>query len=169
MVADEPLLKLERSQEGRLLLSLTVYDKHDSLLMAIEKNEWITGDPLPWDFEFDYNQLTLRRKRGDIALTIDARQRPTDLRADLWRRGQNFAFKPHGMFFNGVVSDIGLAHIGLVNAMLVANLKISQFQIVPDPKYGENMELVSWPDPIERFNRGLKGFERLKAEYLGFG
>lgn len=166
IVGDEPLLELNRSREGRLLLSITVYDEDDSLLMSIKDNEWVAGDPLPWDIEFDYNTLSMRRKYRDIALSIDARRRPTEIRADLWRRGRNFNFGHEKLIVDGFKSG-GMSHLGIVNGMLVANLGDSKIQITPDRKYGGLMYLVSRADPSERFNAGLETFNKLKAKHLG--
>lgn len=168
MVGDEPLLELNRSREGRLLLSITVYDEDDSLLLSIKDNEWVAGDPLPWDIEFDYNTLTLRRRHRDIALSIDAQRRPTDMRANLWRRGRNFNFRHDKLVVDGFESG-GMSHLGIVNGMLVANLEDSNIQIAPDRRYGEQWTFVTSPDLVERFNKGLETFKRIKARHLGLG
>ena len=42
-VDDKPLLSLNLSPDGRLLLSIDLYDKGDNLLAVIDQNEWIAG------------------------------------------------------------------------------------------------------------------------------
>ena len=37
--------------EGRLEISLKLYDKSDRLVFHVERNEWMSGDPFPWDME----------------------------------------------------------------------------------------------------------------------
>jgi hypothetical protein len=82
------LLSIEVS-ENRLELSVRLYDQKDNLVAEIDNNEWISGEPLPWDLESRFQWLRIRRKLKDIALEIDATTYPLDLRADLWRKGQN--------------------------------------------------------------------------------
>jgi len=51
-VDDFPLLELGLSDEKIVQVTVSLYDQSDTLLALIERNEWITGDPLPWDLEF---------------------------------------------------------------------------------------------------------------------
>jgi hypothetical protein len=39
--------------EGNLEVSLRLFSPGDELLLEIDRNEWISGDPLPWDIEAD--------------------------------------------------------------------------------------------------------------------
>jgi hypothetical protein len=74
-----------RVDEGMLKLSLTVYDRDDRLLVVIEDNEWLSGDPLPWDIEASFQRLTLREKARTINLGLNARSIPPFLAAELWK------------------------------------------------------------------------------------
>ena len=62
IVDDESLLSIE-IYEGKLELSMKLYDENDNLLAEIERNEWISGDPLPWDIESRYQWLRIRRRQ----------------------------------------------------------------------------------------------------------
>jgi hypothetical protein len=53
-----------------------LYDRDDNLLALIHENEWLAGDPLPWDLEASFRRLTLRHKRGVVALALDATAEP---------------------------------------------------------------------------------------------
>lgn len=53
-VDHEALVQLDSDEQGCLLISVDLYDRNDLLLASIVRNEWITGDPLPWDFEFGF-------------------------------------------------------------------------------------------------------------------
>ncbi|MEO7859212.1 MAG: HNH endonuclease signature motif containing protein [Nitrospirales bacterium] len=66
IVDGAPLLALDRDSAGHLQLSLDLYDPADSLLLQIHNNEWLTGDPMPWDIEFSHRLFVLRRKSGEI-------------------------------------------------------------------------------------------------------
>lgn len=137
VVDGNPLLLLESDEKSRLLLTMDLYDKDDSLVASIVRNEWVVGDPLPWDFEYGFQWIRIRRKYRDISLVLDARRRPVTLSGELWRNGQNFLMTEKMLVFNGVVQDIALGRIGLVGLMLSADTKESKFAIVPDPLFGE--------------------------------
>ncbi|MGB9859693.1 MAG: HNH endonuclease [Moorellaceae bacterium] len=75
LVDKESLLSLEVNS-GRLELSIKLYDHTDQLLAHIKNNEWISGDPMPWDLESSFQWLKIRHKLRDIAIEIDARKTP---------------------------------------------------------------------------------------------
>jgi hypothetical protein len=103
-VDDEPLLALYLGQDKQLLLSATVYGPDDGLLLRIDRNEWVTGDAAPWDIDYRFRYLALRRADRDISLEFDARHDPIRLRASLWRHGHNIKLwpgGPHGLTVDG--------------------------------------------------------------------
>jgi hypothetical protein len=99
-INEEALISLDINKQ-ELLLSLRLYDRKDKLVVEIRENEWIVGDPLPWDFVSGFQTLTIRRKLGDISLDIDARKVPIKLCADIWRTGQNYRVSPSEISING--------------------------------------------------------------------
>ena len=131
-VDNEPLLKIERDKEGRILVSLELYDSDDVRLASVVQNEWITGDPLPWDFESDYRWLKLRRKKRDIALFIDARAQPIQLNGDFWRKAQNFSIKREFLLFNGVTENFKSVNNVFDRCKLRVDTTKSNFSIAPD-------------------------------------
>jgi hypothetical protein len=163
MVDEKTLVRLD-DLEGQLALTLDAYDEEDRLLIAIEQNEWISGDPLPWDFEFGYKWLKMRRKRGSIALSIDARSSPVRLMGELWHRGQRFDIGSRGIRANGVVQDAGVAELCLVALSVRINTSEPALQIVPDAEFGKGV-LVSWPDHDERLRRGIEAYEKLRGDH----
>lgn len=162
VVDNEPLLQLRSDGQGHLMLSLSLFDSDDSLLLLIENNEWISGDPNPWDIEYGYNTLVLRRAQREISLTIDARSSPVCLGGDLWRKGQRFSLRPDRLSFNGVVKDVGFMHLGLVAQSLQADTQQGTFSLVPDTRLGGGV-IVSWPDPVERLAKGQQAYTDLLA------
>lgn len=64
------LLRLRVGSEGDIFNLDFTYSRSDDLLVRIEQNEWITGDPTPWDLESDYQYLKLRSKPHDILLEL---------------------------------------------------------------------------------------------------
>ncbi len=135
VVDGEALLQLDADDDGRLHVSLDLYDRDDACLLLIRQNEWITGDPLAWDIEFGSRWLKLRRKKRDVALFIDARAQPVQVKADVWRKGQNFSIRPDSLLFNGVVEDIGFEDLELDGMMLAVDTVRAKFSIVPDPTH----------------------------------
>lgn len=163
LVDQENLLSIE-VENGRLELSMQLYDRNDNLLALIKRNEWVSGDPLPWDLESQFQWLKIRRKLRDIALEIDARKFPIEIRADMWRNGQNFQLNPSQILFNGVVKNAGLINLCLVALQLVADTSNQTFSIRPDPRFGKG-HLVSHPDIKERVKMGLVVWGQLICEH----
>lgn len=162
VVDGKPLLALERSEADLLQLSLELYDAEDNLLLTIVNNEWIAGDPLPWDFEFGHRWLTLRRKARDVAIQIDARKTPTLLSGEMWCKGQQFLFDQRQLTFDGVVQDIGFLEMGLVGMSIQVDTTTKMVSLVPDPKYGEG-KIISWPDRAERVQKCIHALAELEA------
>ena len=116
---------------------------------------------MPWDLESSFQWLRIRHKLRNIALEIDARKIPIKLRANLYRKGQNFQLNPHQIIFNGIVQNVGFVNLCFVALRLVADTSSRQFKLEPDPRFGRGV-LVSWPDIQERIKKGLKAWEQLK-------
>ena len=160
LVNQESLLSL-KVNSGRLELSVKLYDQNDNLLAHIKDNEWISGNPMPWDLESSFQWLKIRHKLRNIALEVDARRFPIEIRANLWRKGQNFELNPYQIRFNGIVQNVGFINLCFVAIRLVADISSKRFKLEPDPRFGKGV-LVSWPDIQERIKKGLKAWEQLK-------
>jgi hypothetical protein len=106
----EVLLQLGLSPEKALLISATLFDKDDRLLVRINENAWEAEDPLPWDLDFGYQQLTVRSGHGQIALSIDTRGDDVAVRGKLWRHGQEIQLTNSGVRWpsGGGLSDLSL-------------------------------------------------------------
>jgi len=87
-VDGETLFEVAFDSDGVLQLSLVLYDSSDEGLAVISENEWVVGDPMPWDFEASFQYLRLRNQPRDIALELDGRSGSINLRAQFWRNGQ---------------------------------------------------------------------------------
>ena len=158
-----PLLELKTNAEHHLLLSMDLYDPDDNFLISITNNEWISGDPLPWDYEYGYNWLRLRRKDRIVSIEVDARKELLRLSGDLYFKKQNFSIKRDPLKLNGVVQNVGFSNIGFVGMFLSADTLKHKLNLVPEPRFGKGM-IVSWPDPVERLRRGIDAYERLVQE-----
>jgi hypothetical protein len=163
LIDGESMLSLE-IRDGRLELSMRVYDQNDTLVAEVKDNEWISGDPLPWDLESGFQWLRIRRKLRDIQVEIDARKEPLDINADIWRRHQRFHLVSDTLLFNGVVKDCGMINLCLVGMRLEVDSATGTFKMSPDPRYGEG-KIVSNADVRERIKQGLLAWEKLACEH----
>jgi hypothetical protein len=144
-VDGESILALTLSPEGRVLLTLVLYDEDDALVAHIEDNEWIAGDASTWDMESDWQRLLLRLSPRRIAIRIDAKGEPMILRGEVWRRGKRFQLSGTGLEVSGKRSfkDLGLVRMGLK-----LDSATNEFSFGPKP--GDQGYLVSEPDPLRR-------------------
>lgn len=162
LVDGENLLSIEIN-DGRLEFSIKLYDQKDNLVAEIQCNEWISGNPLPWDLESGFQWLRIRRKRRDIELEINAKKSPIDIRADMWRHGENFLLRPEELKF--VASRGGSMTLGslcFVNAQLEVDTAKRNFRIAPNPRFGE-WSIISEPNVEERIQKGLKNWEEISC------
>lgn len=88
-------------ESGVLELSVSIFNEAAELVLLIEKNEWITGDPTPWDLDADYQFLRLRAKKYDLLLELDASKQPIRPRAKLRCRGVKIDCQPMRILVNG--------------------------------------------------------------------
>jgi hypothetical protein len=79
IVDNETLLALYVIEQ-RLAVSLTLYDDDGKVLLLVDHNEWLVGDPAVWDVEASHQKLVIRTKPGDIRLAFDASREPMKLR-----------------------------------------------------------------------------------------
>jgi len=163
IVDKENLLSL-RINEGKLELSLRLYDQNDVIVADIQNNEWISGNPLPWDIESSFQWLRIRRKLRDIEFMLDARVAPINLRADIWRKGQNFQLDSNEIRFNGVKTDVGFVNLCLVALRLEADTTKKTLGIVPDPLFGSG-KLVSQQNLRKRIEMGLSAWKELSCKH----
>jgi hypothetical protein len=166
VIDGENLLSIEIN-DNKLELSMKLYDRNDKLVAEVNHNEWVSGDPLPWDLESRFQWIRIKRKLRDIQLEIDATKYPIDIRADMWRKGQNFQLNPNILMFNGVVKESGLRDLALVALRLNVDTSKQTFSIEPDPRFGKG-NLVSNAILVERVKEALRAWELLTCthEYI---
>jgi hypothetical protein len=89
------------------------------LLLEIVRNEWVAGDPLPWDIEADGQTLTLRERARHISVSLNAKVVPMEVRAEFIRLGRRVSVNNHGIRFDGNKAW-GISDLALVGAALEA-------------------------------------------------
>jgi hypothetical protein len=170
-VGNQPLLSLSLSGDGRLQVSVELNDRDGNLLALIDKNEWVTGDPYPWDLEYGGRWLLIRRQHGEISLYVDARPSLVSVRGSLWYKQQHFTITEAGIEFNGLdlqsgqpgIRGSGISNLCLVGAGLLATTEPPSLAITVDPRFKQAM-LVSWADVDERIQKGVEAWERLSGQ-----
>jgi hypothetical protein len=163
LIDGESMLSME-IRDGRLELSTKLYDQNDNLVAEVKGNEWISGNPLPWDLESKFQWLRIRRKQRDIQLEIDARKEPLDINADIWRKHQQFHLGSDRILFNGVVTNVSVINLCLVGLRLEVDSANGTLSISPDPRFGEG-RIVSEAEVKERIRMGLLAWEELTCEH----
>lgn len=162
-VDSEPLLNVRSDGTGRLLLSLSLFDRSDKLRLLVVDNEWLTGEPIPWDLEYGFNSLKLRNTSAGISLAVDARSSPIRVRGEFSKNGQRFQVTPTRLKFGGVAGNVQVQDLGLVGACLTANSRSRVFSFDPVPPLKAAM-IVSHADPAERLNMCLTAYEELSRQ-----
>jgi hypothetical protein len=163
-----PLLSMSLSDEGILQLSASLYNQEGELLTEIVHNEWIVGDPLPWDFEFGIRKLTLRERRRRISLQIDARNFPTSIRGHFWYGGNRVLINRSGILIGeerAAQANSGFVNLGIVGMRISLSTANKCFSLMPDERFG-TVILVSKPTPVERMSESLKAWQNLKYPNL---
>lgn len=99
--------------EGDLAMSIKLYSSSDQPLLEIENNEWLTGDPLAWDIEADWQKLTVRERHGTISLRLDGTRIPTQIEGKFYKQGLMFEATPSKLIWHGGGSFSGFALAGI--------------------------------------------------------
>lgn len=167
-IDDFPLITVDLDNKGILQVSTSLYDEHDNLLAKVHKNEWVAGDPLPWDLEFGVRWLTLRERKRKISVHVDARKFPVYLRGQLWYKGNQFkidksGIKSIGSYINGVF--LGLDKLALVAQKIQIDSVSGEIKIISNDKQDRGC-IVSQPTPMLRMMEGLKAWQRLRYPNL---
>jgi hypothetical protein len=111
-IHSEEVLRLSLGEKN-LEVSLKLFSESDELLIQIDKNEWIAGDPLPWDIKADWQVLSLREKARKIAIELDARRVPLRIAGEFWYSGRRVSIGRDLIRIEGRTC-VGLAHLALV-------------------------------------------------------
>jgi hypothetical protein len=112
----EDILSLDMGPKN-LELSLRLYGEDGTLLIRIERNEWRSGDPIPWDIEADWQTLLLRQKARKISIALDAKKIPMQILGEFWHSKRKVTIDRERILVHGNVC-FGLANLALVGGGL---------------------------------------------------
>lgn len=161
IVDGEPLLKLV-VHDGRVAISMNLYDETGQVLAIIEDNDWVSGDSSLWDMEAGYQHLVIRRGPREVILDINTRPAPMMIRACLWKDGHQIDIGPRGLFLRGEEMESSLHELCLVGLHVEVDTHAGKWSVVPDPRFGQGV-IVSEGDRLERFRKGVNALSGLRA------
>lgn len=145
--------------DHNLEVSLKVFSEKDELILEIDRNEWISGDPLPWDIEADWQTLAIRERARKIAIAINGKAVPLEMRGEFWRSGNHVRIGKDGIFVSHIKS--GIQELALVGTRLT--IDTSTMRIGPQPD-NPSAVLVSWPNRRERLWKAKEAWKGIQAE-----
>jgi len=128
--------------------------------LEIERNEWISGDPLPWDIQADWQKLTLRESARQISLSLDLKTVPLELKSELWRKGKRVSLNNRGIFLDDRPVMCGIEELALVG--LTVDLDTSKWSMKPASHNPYGL-IVSWSDRKERLRKARDEWRKIKA------
>ncbi len=139
-VGEGPFLRIDGNDlfecylgEHNLEISLRLYNRGGDLLAQIVRNEWVSGDPLPWDIEADWQLLTIRERARQISLSINAKEIPLSLQAQFWYGGKYIdCNKKRITIGTNNVSLSGFAFVGMTVAINTDTASIGVDEARPD-------------------------------------
>jgi hypothetical protein len=156
-VNHEPLLGIG-VKDGRLSIDLMLYDSEGHLLVMIVDNEWVSGDPLPWDIYADHQKLRIRTRKGEPRLEVNAVAVPIRLTARLTRWGKEIVVRPSGITTRGGTGG----HLNMDNTVVVGvsfdfDTVAETLTLTPDGRPGSGTFCIE----SNRFRRAARAREEL--------
>ena len=88
-VGQDSAFSLSVGEEDNLEISGNFHNKEGSLLATLEKNNFISEEPFPWDIQFRRQWVKINLKLRDIFLEINTHTSPIEVRANVWYKGSH--------------------------------------------------------------------------------
>ena len=146
----------------QLQVSLRLYNEADELLLHIERNEWVSGDALPWDIEADWQLMVLRQRARQITISIDARSIPMRVKGEFYRSGRRLPLEEKCISMDHK-RGVTLSELAFVGMVLELHLNDGGFSFGPSPNVASGV-LISWPNRRERLWQAKEAWRKIKAE-----
>jgi hypothetical protein len=165
VVGEGPFLRIDGEdmigfelEDGVLQVSLRLFNESDEVLLEIRRNEWIAGNPLPWDIQADWQKLKLNERARQISLDLDLQAIPLELRGKFWRAGKSVTIDGNGISIDHkAIQFQELAFVGMV-------LEVDSSKLSFGPPPGSESMIISWPNRRERLWRAKDAWLRLRAK-----
>jgi hypothetical protein len=147
----------------RLTISVKLYDADDQLLARIDDNEWVSGDPKPWDIIAKWQYLKISRHLGDISLEINAKKDPIKIKGHIWRKKQHIILSDAVHIANGDVITNSIYELCLVGMSIDIDTSTKTLSLKPFSKT-KKAALVSEPNRKKRIRKGLHTWNELNKK-----
>jgi hypothetical protein len=159
--ADEETLLRLRVLDGRLLVSMKLYDDVDALRAEVLDNEWIVGDPQGFVIEHSPNKLMITTESGAPILNIDTSQTPLRLAASFAHGGVPISISSKGIS----VGDRAASFMddGYAGCVLDIDTAAQTVAMQPDPRHGGHSIIVTERDPFQRIVKALNAMASLRS------
>ena len=138
-----------------LEISLKLLSETNEMLAEIDRNEWVSGDPMPWDIEADWQKLILREKARKISISLDAKQKPLKIEGEFWYSNRKISVNKDRLLIHGN-NTVGLTNLALVGGGVDLNTE----RLV----ISSGGAIVSWHNPRERLWKAHDAWKRIKKE-----
>ena len=135
-------------------ISLKLFSETNDLLLQIERNVWVSGDPMPWDIQADWQKLTLRQRARKISISLDAKQKPPRIEGEFWYSNQKITIDKEKILIHGRTA-IGLAHLALVGAGIDVDLERTAIST--------GGAIIAWGNRRERLWRARDHWKKMQA------
>ena len=97
VVDGEPIIVTTHDLDGNVLLTLSLYDEDNNLLIKIVENEWIVRPSDTWDLESSPRKIVLRQQSKNISLEICLIDNDLKLIGKFWKNGHLVKTKAEGI------------------------------------------------------------------------
>jgi hypothetical protein len=157
---DETLLRL-RVIDGRLVLSMKLYDADGVVRAEIVDNEWLSGDPQEVLIEHSQNKLVITLQSGQPILLIDANKTPLQLSASLSRSGVPIELGPKGISVGDRLGSF--IDDGYAGCVIDIDTEARSVKMTPDQRHGGHSIIVTERDPFQRLVKALNAMASLRS------
>jgi hypothetical protein len=163
-ICGEEVLSLNL-QDGVMLLSLVLRSESGDELCRIDRNEWVSGDPMAWDIEADYRELTIRERFGSINLQLNTKTIPAELSGEFWSSGHWVRIKPAGIHVGGrLISTLGIQNLAFAGTFLTVDENSIRLGMPESDIPGTGGVMVSWANRRERLWKTVAAWEDIKRK-----
>ncbi len=159
--ADEEDLLGLRVVDGRLLVSMKLYDAQGLAQASIVDNEWVDGDAEEVLIDHSPNKLVITLRTGAPILSIDTSRTPLQLTASLTHGGVAISIGSKGI----AVGDRRASFVddGYAGCVLAIDTAAQSVTMAPDPRHGGHSILVTERDPFQRIVKTLNAMASLRS------
>lgn len=156
-ILGQEILSLSLSDQN-LELSLKLFSPAGELLVDIYKNEWVAGDPMPWDIKADWQVLTLYERSRRISVSLNAKTVPLQIQGEFYYDNRRVSVTNRAILIEGT-PNTSFSNFAFVGGGIDVNT--SNVQIC----FGG--QIISWSDKRARLWKARDLWRKIKSERNG--